>query len=115
MPGAKVMTCSGCSGQKKVGDIGKGMGWLRFNGVTAASGGSMTIVIGYVNGGSNVRTAQLIVNGGAPVTLTFARTTDWSTTGWLAVRVTLKAGGNSLEFTNSSSAAPDFDRITVLS
>src|SRR5205823_14219086 len=104
MPGTKVMSCTGCSGGRKVGDIGKGMGWRRFNGVTAATGGSVVIVIGYVNGGSNVRTAQLIVNGRAPVTLSFARTADWSTTGWLAVRVTLNAGSNSLEFTNSTSA-----------
>jgi Alpha-galactosidase, CBM13 domain len=115
MPGTKVMSCSGCSGGRKVGDIGKGMGWLRFNGVSTASGGTVMIVIGYVNGGSTVRTAQLSINGGAPITLSFARTADWSTTGWLAVRVTLKAGSNNLEFTNPSSAAPDFDRITVLS
>jgi Alpha-galactosidase, CBM13 domain len=115
MPGAKVMSCSGCSGGRKVGDIGKDMGWLRFNGVTAGAAGSAMMVIGYVNGGSNVRTAQLIVNGAAPITLSFAQTADWSTTGWLAVRVNLRAGGNTLEFTNSTSAAPDVDRITVLS
>ena len=115
MPGARVMSCSGCSGGRKVGDIGKGAGSLRFNGVKAAAGGSVMIVIGYVNGGSGVRTAQLSVNGCAPTTLSFARTADWSTTGWLAVRVTLKAGTNSLAFTNPNGWAPDFDRITVLS
>ncbi|OLB74396.1 MAG: hypothetical protein AUI14_23810 [Actinobacteria bacterium 13_2_20CM_2_71_6] len=112
LTGSRILSCSGCSGGKKVGYVGKG-GTLRFNTVTAGAGGVATLVISYVNGGST-RTAQLSVNGAAPVSVSFPNTGGWSTVGGLTVRVTVKAGGNQLMFFNDTAMAPDFDRITLL-
>jgi hypothetical protein len=112
LAGSRVMSCSGCSGGKKVGDIGRGMGTLQFNSVTASASGTASLTIVYVNGGTT-RTAQLSVDGGAAVTITFRGTRDWSTPGTVVVNVTLKSGVNTLKFFNTSSAAPDFDKITV--
>jgi alpha-galactosidase len=114
MPDTRTIGCSGCSGGKKVGYIGKGHGTLQFNNVTVAQDRSILVVISYVNGDSGNRTCQLSVNGGSPIALSFARTRDWSTTGGLTVRVTLKAGANRLLFSNPTDMAPDFDRITLL-
>src|SRR5690348_7580471 len=90
LTGARVITCTGCSGNKKVGDVGRNTGTVQFNNVTASAAGTATLTIGYVNGGGTGRSAQLSVNGGAPVTLNFGLTRDWSTTGQLTVQVTLK-------------------------
>jgi len=107
------MSCSGCSGGKKVGYVGRGTGSLQFNGITLATERSILVVISYVNGGSP-RTCRLSVDGRTPVTLTFPGTADWSTPGALTVRMTLRAGSNTLLFTNPTDPAPDFDRLILL-
>jgi hypothetical protein len=76
----QIFTCSGCSGQKKVGHIGRDIGTLQFNGVSARTGGSATVTIAYVNGES-LRVGQVSVNGGPPITLTFPHTGGWSSIG----------------------------------
>ncbi|RZU76212.1 hypothetical protein EV384_4845 [Micromonospora kangleipakensis] len=108
----RIYTCSGCSGQKKVGNIGRGMGTLRFNGVTARTGGSAAVTIAYVNGESP-RVGQVSVNGGPAITLTFPGTGGWSSVGAMVVTVALRPGPNTLTMFNPNSAAPDFDKITV--
>ncbi|PWR08086.1 hypothetical protein DKT69_33440 [Micromonospora sicca] len=108
----RIFTCSGCSGQQKVGNIGRGMGTLRFNGVTARTGGSATVTIAYVNGESP-RVGQVSVNGGPAITLTFPGTGGWSSVGTMVVTVALRPGPNTLTMFNPYSAAPDFDKITV--
>jgi hypothetical protein len=113
MPGAKVIGCPGCSGGRKVGYVGRGSGSLQFNQVGADTTRSTQIVIAYVNGDPS-RTAQLSVNGGAPVTLTFPGTGNWNTVRTLTVSVSLKAGANRLLFANPAGPGPDFDRLTVL-
>jgi hypothetical protein len=84
----RTFTCTGCSGGKKVGDIGRDTGVLQFNGVAATSG-PITVTFAYVNG-EDTRTAQLRVNDTDPV--------------WCS---------NSLTLFNTDAPAPDFDRITV--
>ncbi len=113
MPGARVIGCSGCSGGKKVGYVGRGSGSLQFNGISAATAQTAQVVISYVNGDPS-RTAQLSVNGGPPLTLTFAGTGNWNTVRTLTVNVALAAGGNRLTFANPAGPCPDFDRVTVL-
>jgi hypothetical protein len=108
--GAKVSTCSPCSGGKKVGFVGNG-GTLQFNGVSASAAGSVTVTISYASGAA--RSAQLSVNGGTAKTLNFASTGSYTTVGTLATTVTLKSGSNTLKFSNSSGWAPDFDKIVV--
>jgi hypothetical protein len=113
MTGAKVVSCTGCSGKKKVGDVGRNTGTLRFNAVTASAAGAATVTISYVNGGDSTRTALFTVDGGAPVTLKFRATRDWNTTGTITVNVTLAAGQNTFTFANPDGPAPDFDKIAV--
>src|SRR5690349_17310169 len=60
--GARVGTCSGCSGGHKVRFVGNG-GTLQFNGVTASAAGSATVTITYLTG--TARSASLSVNGGS--------------------------------------------------
>lgn len=114
MPGTRLFSCSGCSGGKKVGYVGKGMGSLQFNGITPATAGTVQLVIAYVNGDGS-RTAQLSVNGGPPLTLTFPGTGGWSTVRTMTVNLALASGANRLLFTNPSGPGPDFDRLTVIS
>jgi hypothetical protein len=111
--GTRVIGCSGCSGSRKVGDVGRNAGTLQFNGITASGAGTATVTISYVNGDTRARTADLSVNGGAATKVTFPVTRDWSTPGTLTVTVTLKSGGNTLKFGNTSGPAPDFDKIAV--
>jgi peptidoglycan/xylan/chitin deacetylase (PgdA/CDA1 family) len=110
--GAKVATCSSCSGGKIVKNIGK-TGTLQFNGVNAAISGSTKVTIYYIEGNTTSRTAQVVVNGGTAKTLTFAYTGGWSTVGSLSTTVTLKAGANTLKISNATGWAPDLDKISV--
>lgn len=109
--GTRTFTCSGCSGNKKVGNIGAGRGSLQFNGVTATNA-TATVTLVYVNGEST-RRAQLSVNGGPARTFSFPGTGGWSTTGVLTVSVPMRAGSNTLRLFNDGPAGPDFDRIIV--
>ncbi|MGN9804841.1 hypothetical protein [Micromonospora sp. L32] len=108
----RIYNCPGCSGGKKVGNIGRDMGTLQFNGVTARTGGSATVTIAYVNGEAP-RVGRISVNGAAPITLTFPGTGGWSTVGTMVVTVPLRPGPNTLKMFNPDSPAPDFDKITV--
>src|SRR5579859_1511232 len=111
--GAKVASCSPCSGGKKVGFVGNNAGTLTFNGVTTGTSGSTTLTIYYASG--QARNASLSVNGGTATSISFASTGSYTTVGTKAVTVTLKSGSNTLKFSNSSGWAPDFDRVTVAS
>ncbi|WP_346533346.1 hypothetical protein [Micromonospora sp. DPT] len=108
----RIYDCPGCSGGKKVGNIGRDMGTLQFNGVTARTGGSATVTIAYVNGEAP-RVGRISVNGAAPITLTFPGTGGWSSVGTMVVTVPLRPGPNTLKMFNPDSPAPDFDKITV--
>lgn len=112
LAGTRTFTCTGCSGGKKVGWIGRDMGTLQFNGVTARTGGAATLAIVYVNG-EGPRVGHVSVNGGPPLVLTFPGTGGWSTVDTMTVTVSLRAGSNSLRMSNPDSPAPDFDRIVV--
>jgi Alpha-galactosidase, CBM13 domain len=111
LAGTRTFTCDGCSGGKKVGDIGRGMGTLQFNGITATSG-PINVTLVYVNG-ENTRTAQLSVDGAAPISLSFPFTGGWSTVGTLDVTVPAGSGANTLRLFNTAGPAPDFDKIVV--
>jgi len=108
---ARVMSCTPCSGGKKVGYVGDNAGTLLFNGVMATADGSATLTIRYASG--SVRKASLSVNNGTAVPLSFASTGSFNTVGSKTVTVTLKAGKNTLKFFNTSAWAPDFDQISV--
>jgi hypothetical protein len=110
---AAVAACSACSGGERVRFVGNGS-TLQFNGVNVASAGSHTLTVFYIDGDAG-RTGDMSVNGGTATTLTFHGTNDgnWNVVQSMSVTVTLKAGNNTILFSNPSGNAPDFDRITV--
>jgi chitodextrinase len=112
--GAVVQNCSGCSGGKDVGYIGNNSGTLTFN-FSVSTAGSYNLTIAYVNGDSSARTAQISVNGGTAQTVSFAPTGSWTTPNNLTLSspISLNSGANTIEFSNSSSWAPDIDKITL--
>ncbi len=111
--GAKVGACSACSGGEKVRFVGNG-GTLQFDGVNVASAGSYSLTVDYVDGDAG-RTGDMSINGSTAISLTFHGTNDanWNFVQSLTVTVTLKAGTNTVLFSNPSAFAPDFDRITI--
>lgn len=117
--GAVVQTCTGCSGGKNVGYIGKG-GTLRFNNVSVTSAGVHRLVISYIDGDTSTygigtsRSASISINGGTAFTVAFPATGDWNEMVTLTISVTLNAGNNTLTFSNSSAYTPDIDKIDVV-
>ncbi|MFD2614956.1 carbohydrate-binding protein [Paenibacillus gansuensis] len=110
---ASVSACAACSGGSKVGNLGNNSGTLQFNGISAASAGTNTLVISYT-AGDNTRSLQMSVNGGAATTLTFASTGGWGTPGTMQTSVTLNAGStNTIKFFNNTGWGPDVDKISV--
>ena len=109
--GARLSSCSGCSGGQKVGFVGSG-GTLTFNGVTAPSAGNYDMTIYYLNGPPG-RDAVITTDGTSSQTVSFTPTTDFNTVGTMTVSVPLVAGSNTIEFSNPAAFAPDFDRIAV--
>src|SRR6266480_1317634 len=85
--GARVASCSSCSGGKKVGFVGNGCG--------------------------TVRSASFSVNNGASKSVSFAATGSFSTPKTVNVTLNLTAGDNTINIFNNSGWAPDFDKITV--
>jgi non-reducing end alpha-L-arabinofuranosidase len=110
---AVVVACTVCSGGLKVGNVGKG-GTLQFNNIQVSSSGTHTLTFSYIDGDAG-RTAQMSINGGAATTVTFHGTNNgnWNALQSMTISVQLKAGSNTILFSNASAAAPDFDRITV--
>lgn len=122
---ANIQNCSGCSNGKKVGDIGNGSGnTVTYNNIQT-SGSTATILfdyinceVGYMNQGSNARTATISVNGGSPVNVEFPLSGyNWDGDVAHNYKVTLSGfnagNGNSIQISGSS-YGPDLDRIGVL-
>jgi chitodextrinase len=109
---AATASCTTCSGGEKVGYLGEG-GTLMFLNVSAASAGTYTMTVKYIDGDAG-RSAVITVNG-TPTTVAFTGTNDsnWTTVQSQTVSVNLKAGTNTIEFSNSSAYAPDIDQITL--
>ena len=113
--GAAAAGCNSCLGGQKVGFVGNG-GTLTFNGVTASSAGNYQVQIDYLDGTSGTttgRSSTITVNGTAVQTLTYTPTGSFANPGAVTVSLPLKAGSNTVEFSDSSAYAPDFEAITV--
>ncbi len=108
--GARVSSCSACSGGKKVGYVGSG-GTLTFNNVSVPSDGAYNVTIAYLDGEG--RQAYASVDGGAGQVLQFTSTGDFNTLGTKTIQLQLHSGSNTIELSNPSAYAPDFDRILV--
>ena len=112
--GAAVQTCSACTGGEKVGYVGDG-GTLTFNGVDAITAGVHPVLIEYCDGssGDTGRSATITVNGVVVQTIVFTPTGSFTTPGTITAYLPLDAGSNTVEFSDASAYAPDFNDITV--
>ncbi|GHO70698.1 hypothetical protein KSC_095900 [Ktedonobacter sp. SOSP1-52] len=109
---AAASSCANCSGGQKVGYVGNNSGTLQFNNINVGSSGSYKLTIYYTDGDSG-RSATISINGGSGTTLNFSGTGDWGNVGTYTVTINLNAGNNTIKFSNSSTWAPDFDRVTI--
>ena len=121
---AAVESDTWASGGKYVGWIGDAAAnTLTFNNVYAASAGTYMLVIAYSNDdsagsgnyNSNIesRWAQISVNGGSATTEVFANTFSWDSFETVAIPVTMAAGENTVEFSNSTGYVPNLDYIQL--
>jgi alpha-galactosidase len=113
--GAVVQSCGACTGGEKVGYVGEG-GTLTFNSVSASSAGVYPVQVEYCDGSSGAagRSATITVNGVVVQTIVFTPTGGFSTPGTVTAYLPLAAGSNTVEFSDASAYAPDFNGITVL-
>jgi hypothetical protein len=107
--GAVVASCATCYGGQKVGYVGSG-GTLTVS-VTVPSSGTYPVTLIYCDGSG--RQADITVNGGTPSLLSFTPTGSFSTIGAKTVSLALTAGTNTIEISNPSAYAPDFNEIVV--
>ena len=108
---SSIQSCSICSGQRKVTQIGFG-GELIFRSVTSERGGSTLIVFHYLT--DRLRFAQIMINDRSPaMNLTFPTLSSRKYVATLPVLVHLCQGLNSIRIFNPSDDAPEFDRIQV--
>ncbi|UXI80582.1 carbohydrate-binding protein, partial [Streptomyces vinaceusdrappus] len=71
--------------------------------VNAPAAGTATLRIRYANGTGTARPANILVNGTTATTATFDGTGAWSTWATRTLTVTLRAGGNTVRLTPTTS------------
>ena len=110
--GATVYSCSGCPGGQKVGYLGGG-GYLVYPDVTVPAAGTYLMTVSYVDGDTG-RVSIVTVNG-TPLTLPTDGTgdNDWGDAQTVTVPVTLKAGTNTIEFSNPDNYSADVSQIVL--
>ncbi|HEX6454019.1 MAG TPA: NEW3 domain-containing protein [Trebonia sp.] len=112
--GAVIQTCSTCYGGEKVGYVGEG-GTLTVNNVSVPAAGTYRVTLVYCDGSSGTtgRQADVSANGGTPQLVSFTPTGSFSTVGAQTVSLPLNAGANTIEISNPSAYAPDFNEVVV--
>lgn len=113
--GAKILSCSGCSGSESVGYIGGSTnGILTFPDISSSVSTTTTIRIHYENGDTSQRYANVVVNGVTHI-VAFVPTADGSTPGTSTLTVPLNSGSqNVITFEGYNGGwAPDIDRLMV--
>ncbi|WP_420309381.1 glycoside hydrolase family 75 protein [Streptomyces sp. YS-B37] len=108
--GTTVTSCAHCSGGQKLSYLGNG-GTATFNNISEPAAGSYTMAVSFMSVGQ-ARTAVVTVNG-VKQTVSFPETPDYNTVVTKNVTVQLKAGTNTIQFSNPTAGAPNLDRITV--
>ena len=109
-----------------MGDIGNGAAnSLQFNNVRVPSGGTYRMVVHFANAenkGSHDYNIQVVdryadirVNGGPAKRVYFRNTFAWNVYRTTVVDVELKAGTNTIKFSNDSAYAPNIDKIEIAS
>jgi Alpha galactosidase A/Alpha galactosidase C-terminal beta sandwich domain/Carbohydrate binding module (family 35) len=112
--GAVTASCNSCLGGQKVGYVGDG-GTLTFNNVNVGTAGNYEVQVDYLDGTSSTtgRSSTITVDGTSEGSVTYTPTGSFANPGSTTVSLPLKAGSNTIEFSNSSAYAPDFAAITV--
>ncbi|MER7922880.1 CBM35 domain-containing protein [Streptomyces sp. NPDC096057] len=108
--GTTVTNCAHCSGGKKLSYLGNG-GTATFTNVSEPAAGSYTMSVSFMSVGQ-ARSAVVTVNG-VKQTVSFPETPDYNTVVTKDVTVQLKAGNNTIQFSNPNAGAPNLDRIIV--
>lgn len=99
------------SGLAKAGNIGGGAGnTVTFTNVTVPSDGTYQLEIDYQTSGE--RSFFVSINGATPIELDLNSNT-FSDPAPTVIQAQLKAGLNTIQFSNPSNYAPDLDRIVV--
>jgi hypothetical protein len=109
---ASVYSCSGCPGGQKVGYLGGG-GTLTYPDIDVPAAGTYLMTLTYVDGDTG-RTSIVTVNG-QPFDLPTAGTgdNDWGDVQNVTVPVTLRAGQNTIEFSNPDNYSADVSQIAL--
>jgi alpha-L-fucosidase len=82
--------------------------------VPDAQAGPATLTFRYANGTTVGRPMDLTVNGGAPTSIAFGSTTDWTSWTNATVPVTLTAGTNTIRVTaTTANGGPNLDYLEV--
>lgn len=113
--GARVLSCSGCSGGEDAGYIGgPSNGTALFSNITGASSGIMTVTIMYANGDSTSRYAEVSVNGNPGQVIAFLPTDNGQSPGASVANLELEAGTNSITIAGVDGGwGPDLDLLLV--
>jgi hypothetical protein len=102
-----------CSGGGKVRWLGgNSSDAVTINNITVPTAGTYTLTVQAAS--KDKRTFNITVNGGGGPSVSIDGP-DWNNMSAATTTVTLKAGSNSLKFSNTSSAAPDLDKISISS
>ncbi|KAM0273211.1 hypothetical protein ACHAQH_008402 [Verticillium albo-atrum] len=111
--GARVVSCSECTGGEAAGYIGgESGGTVTFQNVQSPSAGEKTLTIKYKNGDHDPRHGEVSVNGVSQA-VAFVSTRHHSTeTGSSAVNVELKEGANVVVI-SAGEWGPDVDQLIV--
>jgi hypothetical protein len=112
--GARVDRMKRASGGLAVYGIGgPNQGTLRFTGITATTSGVYALTVFYRNPDGTPRSARITVDNRLGTTLDFPHT-EGCCVQTRSTTIRLTAGiGNTIEFANPVSPAPDIDRITI--
>jgi hypothetical protein len=108
---ARIRPAEAASGHQIIGDIDGEGSTLRFNQVVVPADGAYTVTIYYLS--IDDRGLAITVNAAATLAVEVPGTGDLETVGSLTLRLRLRRGANTIEFSNSAARAPDIDRIVV--
>jgi hypothetical protein len=102
--------CKLCTGASKAGNLGNGSATVTFTNITVPRDGTYQLEIDYLTSGP--RSFFMSVNSATATELSLNGSTfDHPAT--TVVPVKLRAGENTIEFSNPSQYAPDLDRIVI--